>query len=139
MADPYKALAVSLRNQIAGYTQTALSGLATELGTLTTTGLKLDQFKHEIQDYLVADFPVTLHLPEFHLLGTTTSPIDMEGNPVGSSSTSQRMRFDFEAAEVEGVQAELAAGLLPGDRVVVLNLNGGHDVIVMCKVVSKDG
>lgn len=139
MADPYKTLAVSIRDQIAGYTQTALSGLTTELGTITTTGLKLDHFKHEIQDYLVADFPVTLHLPEFHLLGTTTSPIDVEGNPAGASSTSQRMRFDFEATELEGVRADLAAGLLSGDRVVVLNLYGGNDVIVMCKVVSKDG
>ncbi|SDE82191.1 hypothetical protein SAMN04488542_102261 [Fontibacillus panacisegetis] len=137
MDDPYKELAGSLREQIAGYTRNAVSGITSELGTITATGVKLDQFKHEIQDYLVADFPVTLKFPAFHLLGTTTSLIDAEGNPLGESS--QRMRFDFEESEIEDVNINLAAGLKPGDRVVVLNCNGGKDVIVMCRVVSSGG
>lgn len=137
MNDPFRELASSIRQQISESTQNALTGIASELGTITATGVKLDQFKHEIQDYLVADFPVKLKLPAFHLLGTTTASIDREGNPLGESSS--RMRFDFEEAEIEDVEINLATGLQPGDRVVVLNCNGGKDVIVMCKVVSNGG
>lgn len=137
MNDPFRELASSIRQQISESTQNALTGIASELGTITATGVKLDQFKHEIQDYLVADFPVRLKFPAFHLLGTTTASIDGEGNPLGESSP--RMRFDFEEAEIEDVEINLAAGLQPGDRVVVLNCNGGKDVIVMCKVVSNGG
>ena len=44
-------------NQITGEAiKGALYGTGFTLGTLTTTGLKLDNFKHEINDYLVLDY-----------------------------------------------------------------------------------
>ena len=34
----------------------AIDGIGLDLGTITSTGLKLDHFKHEIRDYLVLDY-----------------------------------------------------------------------------------
>lgn len=137
MADPYKSLAAAFREQMTGYAKDMLSGMSTELGTITASGLKLDNFKHEIKSYLVADFPVTLEVPAFHMVGTMMSPVDQEGYPLGVPGP--RTRFEFEAAEIKEVRANLAAGLQPGDRVVAVNMNGGHEVVVMCRVVSQGG
>lgn len=82
MADPYKSLAAVFRQQMAGYAKDMLSGMSTELGTITASGLKLDHFKHEIKSYWVADFPVTLEIPAFHMVGTMMSPVDQEGFPL---------------------------------------------------------
>lgn len=53
--NPFKELAVLLDGRINNHTSLALSGVHAELGTITPTGLKLDGFKHEISDYLVAE------------------------------------------------------------------------------------
>lgn len=137
MADPYLSLVTSLSEKIKQYTQNALSGLSTELGTMTASGLKLDGFKHELKSYLVIDFPVTIELPSFHLVGTCVTPVDHEGYPL--SIPGPRTRFEFEKTKIEGVRINLAEGLQPGDRVAVVNINNGHDVIVIGKVVSQHG
>lgn len=71
-----------------GHTRQMASGLGGVLGTITSSGLKLDDFKHEIRDYMTAELPV---------------------------------------------------GLLPGDRVLAIRINGGSDIVVLCKVVGADG
>ncbi|WP_010295856.1 hypothetical protein [Clostridium senegalense] len=38
------------------FVKDALYGIGLTLGTLTTTGLKLDNFKYKINDYLVLDY-----------------------------------------------------------------------------------
>ncbi|MBU5227861.1 hypothetical protein KQI36_14595 [Clostridium senegalense] len=38
------------------FVKDALYGTGLTLGTLTTTGLKLDNFKYEINDYLILDY-----------------------------------------------------------------------------------
>ncbi|MCM3040726.1 hypothetical protein M3201_13565 [Paenibacillus motobuensis] len=122
--DPYTALAVAFRDNAMKKANEVLSGLATDLGTLTATGLKLDQFKHEIKDYYVAEFPGTLKLPDLELTGTTTLGVG-EG------------KFSFQASETEEVSLTLKYA--PGDRVLALPINGGNDAIVLCKVVSGGG
>ncbi|NWL89560.1 hypothetical protein DMN77_18595 [Paenibacillus sp. 79R4] len=134
--DPFQAIARGLRDQITKGAGDALSGVPAELGTITETGLKLDNFKDEIQDYLVADFLTTLHLPEFWLIGTTVQP-DAEDEPVGTPSP--RTRFDFEPTLIEEVRVNLADGLMPGERVLVIPTNGGADFVVMCRVVNGGG
>ncbi|MNJ35440.1 hypothetical protein D3C77_301770 [compost metagenome] len=136
MNDPFEEVAKSLKGQIAKGAGEALAGVSAELGTITETGLKLDNFKDEIQDYLVADFLTTLHLPAFWLIGTTVQP-DAEDEPVGTPS--QRTRFDFEATLIEEVRVNLADGLMPGERVLVIPTNGGVDFVVMCRVVNGGG
>lgn len=135
MTDPYMEIAQALRSQIKKGAGDALSGVPAELGTITETGLKLDNFKDEIQDYLVADFLTTLHLPAFYLVGTTVLP-DTEDNPIGTPS--QRTRFDFEPALIQDVRVNLAAGLMPGERVLVMPTNGGADFVVLCRVVTNN-
>ncbi|MGG3839643.1 hypothetical protein ABEV00_21810 [Paenibacillus thiaminolyticus] len=134
--DPFGAIAQSIRTEIQKYTSETLSGVPAELGTITETGLKLDNFKHEVQDYLVADFLTTLHLPTFSLIGTTASPVDEEGNASGPKS--QRTLFEFEPTMIEEVRVNFAAGLLPGERVLVMPTNGGADFVVMCRMVNNN-
>ncbi|WII36812.1 hypothetical protein [Paenibacillus thiaminolyticus] len=134
--DPFDTIARSLHAGMQMQANKMLSGVPAELGTITETGLKLDNFKHEVQDYLVADFLTTLHLPTFSLFGTTASPVDKEGNASGPKS--QRTLFEFEPTMIEEVRVNLAAGLLPGERVLVMPTNGGADFVVMCRVVNNN-
>ena len=136
MRDPFQELAVSLKNEMSKSAGAALSGVPAEMGIITDSGLKLDNFKDEIQDYLVADFLTTLHLPEFFIVGTTTLA-DAEDEPIGAPSP--RTRFDFEPTLIEEVRVNLADGLLPGERVLVIPTNGGADFVVMCRVVNGGG
>lgn len=137
MADPYKGLASILDARISGIASTAIAGLSCELGTFTGSGLVLDSFKHEIQDYLVADWLVKVHftLP-FKLLGKATSPVDDQGNNLPGASTSQLTRYDFNPGQVEAVRLELKPGLKAGDRVLAVPVNGGREAVIICKVVS---
>lgn len=49
------------------------------------------------------------------------------------------MVFDMEENEIEDTRLELGKGLKPGDRVLAVRVNGGNDVVVVCKVVSSGG
>ncbi|MBW5447442.1 hypothetical protein GE107_15395 [Cohnella sp. CFH 77786] len=139
MADPFKKLAATLETRLSGMAAKAVSGLPSELGTITGSGLKLDSFKYEIPDYLVADWTAKLHFPAFSLVGTMTSPVDGEGVPQGGAVPGPRTRFDFEEAEVEDVRLNWQSGLKAGDRVLAVPVNGGRDAVVLCKVVGSGG
>jgi hypothetical protein len=109
-------------------TRQAMGGVGAVLGTITSTGLKLDDFKHELQDYMVAELPGMLSLPRYTAKGTVT---------LGGQQ--QDMTFDAEENEVEDTLFELGKGLKPGDRVLAVRVNSGNDVVVVCKVVSSGG
>lgn len=131
--DPYAALAVSLRENAAKKAAEALSGVSAELGSITATGLKLDSFKHEIKDYLVAEFPGTLKLPELKLTGSVSGLKDGGGGSVGGQGV-----FSFDGPS-ETEEVSLTLRYKPGDRVLALPVNGGNDAIVICRVVSGNG
>ncbi len=133
--DPYKELAALLDLRIKGQANQALSGIPSELGTMTATGLKLDTFKHEIKDYLLADWLVKVHFPAFSLVGTATSPVDKDGKNLPGATTSQQTRYDFLAREVQEVRLELKPGLKAGDRVLAIPVNNGQEAIILAKVV----
>jgi hypothetical protein len=120
--DPYKKLAAALESRMAGHASTAVTGIPAEMGTMTASGLKLDSFKHEFKEYLVADWETKLKLPAFSLIGTVT----------GMSGTST---FQFEETEIEGVGLMFKEGLKPGDRVLAVPVAGGSEAVVICKVV----
>ncbi|MEK4980997.1 hypothetical protein [Bacillus sp. FSL K6-6540] len=126
--DPYGQLASSLYASLNKQTRQAMGGVGAVLGTITSTGLKLDDFKHELQDYMVAELPGLLTLPRYTAVGTAT----LGGQP-------QEMTFDVEENEVEDTLFELGKGLKPGDRVLAVRVNSGNDVVVVCKVVSSGG
>ncbi|MFB4332702.1 hypothetical protein [Paenibacillus sp. CR_12] len=126
--DPYGQLASSLYASLNKQTRQAMGGVGAVLGTITSTGLKLDDFKHELQDYMVAELPGMLFLPRYTAAGTAT---------LGGQQ--QEMTFDVEENEVEDTLFELGKGLKPGDRVLAVRVNSGNDVVVVCKVVSSGG
>lgn len=70
--DPYGQLASSLYASMSKQTRQAMGGVGAVLGTITSTGLKLDDFKHELQDYMVAELPGMLSLPRYTAKGTVT-------------------------------------------------------------------
>ncbi len=136
MPDPFKELVSTLEMRMDSKAAQRVSGIPCELGTMTSTGLKLDKFKHEIQDYLVADWLVKVHFPAFSLVGTATSPVDEQGNDQPGASTSELTRYDFLPREVDQVRLELKADLKPGDRVLAVPVNGGQEAVIVAKVVS---
>lgn len=119
---------------------TAMS-LANDLGTITSTGLKLDSFNHEIPkgQYMILDWAVTLEFPAFYFTGTESSPInpDPDNGDNGSTVTSNRTRYDFESRKVIDVHIDLKSSLKPGDRVVCMTAKNGNEVIVVGKVVNS--
>lgn len=128
--DPYKKLAVALESRMAGHAATAVTGIPSELGTITESGLKLDSFKHEIRDYLVADWKVNLQLPSFSVTGTVSGLKDGNTGDVSGTGT-----FAFEETEVEDAGILFKSGLKPGDRVLAVPVSGGSEAVVLCKVV----
>lgn len=136
--DPYVSFVSSLKQQIVGSAQQVMLGTGAELGTITATGLKLDQFKHEIQDYYVADYSMSLLMPAYTLSGDMKVQAQYpDTETLGSGSG--KIKCDIEATEIPKVGMSLAKGLVVGDRVVVLQLNGGQDAVVLCKVVNAGG
>jgi hypothetical protein len=129
--DPYKKLAAVLESRMSGYASAAVSGVPAELGTLTGSGLKLDSFKHEIKDYMIAEWETKLSLPAFTLTGTVSGLKDSYGGAVVGSSV-----FSFEETEIERVELLFKDGLKPGDRVLAVPVSGGSEAVVLCKVVG---
>lgn len=139
MPDPYKKMVEALETRFTGIAAKAVSGLPSELATVTASGLKLDSFPHELPDYLVADWTLNVELPAFSLVGTTTAPVNATGEPLGGAVPSPLTRFDFMEAELTDVRLSFGAGLKPGDRVLAVPVKGGKDAVVLCKVVGSGG
>lgn len=137
MADPFRQLVAILDARMTGHAAQAVTGVPCELGTITSSGLKLDSFKHELRDYLIADWLVKVYFPAFSFVGTATSPVDDQGNALPGAATSPLTRYDFREREVDQVRLELKADLKPGDRVLVVPVNGGQDAVVIAKVVPN--
>lgn len=125
--DPYKKLAAALESRMVGHAAATMAGIPSELGTVTGSGLKLDSFKHEIQDYWIADWEIKMKLPAFTLSGSVA------GQSIGD--TPGKTEFQFDEAEIEDVKLLLRDGLKPGDRVLAIPVAGGSEAVVLCKVV----
>lgn len=130
--DPFKQLTSLLDMRISERAGNAITGIPSELGTITATGLILDSFKHEVQDYLVAEWFVTAHFPSIQVKGQVVGLRDGENRPVIGDAS-----FSFDPFKVEDLRLELKAGLKPGDRVLAVPLNRGNDAIVICRVVKS--
>jgi len=139
VADPYKSLVSTLESRFSGIAAQMLSGVPSELGTFTGSGVKLDSFKHEIPNYYIAEWTVELEIPAFSLVGMMVAPVDEAGNPIGGGTPSQQTRFDFNEAKIGEVRLNWSAGIKPGDRVLAVPVNGGKDAAIVCKVVSSGG
>lgn len=134
--DPYRQIADIVMEQAKKAAGNALSGIPCELGTITASGLKLDTFKHEIPNYLVAEWMARIHLPAHTMLATETAPVDAGGSPLPGATT-VHAKYDFETKEIDQVKIEIKPDLQPGDRVLAIPVNGGQDAVVICKVVPN--
>lgn len=130
--DPFKQLTSLLDMRMSERAGNAISGIPSELGTVTATGLVLDSFKHEVQDFLVAEWLVKAHFPAVQVTGEVTGLRDGEGRPVTGHAS-----MAIDAFEIDELRLELKNGLKPGDRVLTIPINGGNDAIVICKVVKS--
>ncbi|MEJ8306592.1 hypothetical protein [Saccharibacillus sacchari] len=120
--DPYGQFADMMSSAMKGHTKQMASGLGGVLGTMTASGVKLDDFKHEIQDYMVAELPGTMEAGE----GGNGTAVPDADDSMGSGGIGGEVTL-----QVNGFQ--------PGDRVLAIRVNGGSDVVVLCKVVGADG
>lgn len=134
MMDQIKELAAALELRMSSAAAAAIDGVPAELGTITATGLKLDNFKHELTDFLVADWLAQLHFPALSFVGTMASPVDENGK---GGSPSQLTRFDMQPMQVKDVRLNLKDNLQTGDRVLAVPVNAGRDVVVLCRVVDR--
>lgn len=106
----YKELARLIDDRTNKGIISATSTISAELGTITASGLKLDRFKYEIQDYLVSEH---LILPD--TVTTETGGIDGHTHIIE--------------------MPEQLKPLKEGDRVLAIPVNGGKDFVVIAKVV----
>ncbi|MFX4261043.1 DUF2577 family protein [Pelotomaculum propionicicum] len=142
MTNPYKELASVIEKRMAGHAARAVSGTPCELGTVTAGGLKLDSFKYEIKDYLVADWLIRQEIPQPRRVIKTAAPVNADGSDIPNSTVySHFTRIDYQggggADKIEDVRHNLSVSLKPGDRVLVIPVNGGQDFVVICKVVPN--
>ena len=122
MTNPFRELASMLDMRMKNHSNNALSGIPCVLGTITPTGLLLDNFKHEIKDYLVAEY-LTLDEPDF----TTTETDGAHVHPLtGGGAHSHQVRTP-----------EKLLPLRLNDRVLVIPVNNGQDFVVVARVVPN--
>lgn len=141
--DPFREIAREIEKKSQGIAKQMIMGLPSELGTITSTGLKLDNFKHEIRDFLVADWEIKVELPAASRVTKIAAPVNADGTDISGSTTySDLTRLDFNVQGVGDPKAtvkvhlDLKSGLKPGDRVLVSQVNGGQDFVVIAKVVT---
>ena len=110
MSNSYKELARLIDDRAKRGITMATSAVSAELGTITANGLKLDRFKYEIQDYLVAEY---LIMPP-----TITTEISGSDGHTHMIKTPEQLQ-----------------PLKEGDRVLAVPVNGSKDFVVIAKVV----
>lgn len=111
--DPYKKLANTIEERMKNHAQQAILGMPAELGKITATGLKLDRFKYEIQDYLLADY-LTMEEPDF----TVTEETSEHTHQVKTPPQLSKLKI--------------------GDRVLAVPVNNGNDVVIIARVVQHN-
>lgn len=138
-SDPFKELAKVLTSEINRSAGNAVTGVPSVLGTWTGTGVMLDNFKHELHDPLFADWTVKAELPLESRLVKLASPVQADGKDDSAAPTqySRLTRVDWNAKnDTLHMHLELKSELKSGDRVLCVPINGGQDVVIVCKVVN---
>lgn len=121
--DPFGELASLMEGRARGAAGRIAQGISAELGTITATGLQLDRFKHELPDYLVAEY-LTLDKPDFTATENDGAHMDSDG--------------DNDPAHTHQVKTpDKLLPLQPGDRVLAVPVNDGQDYVVVARVVAN--
>ncbi|MEN6325783.1 MAG: hypothetical protein ABFD18_06215 [Syntrophomonas sp.] len=146
MLDPFKEIANVLDKRMAGQVSMGTMGTQCVLGTMTATGVLLDDFKHEIKDPLYADWTLKLNIPLGSRIVSAAAPVTAQGADIPNVTTSTLTRMDFSnqdaeygaggANDIQRVNVELKSRLKAGDRILAIPINGGQECVIICKVVS---
>jgi hypothetical protein len=128
--DPYKQLVEMIETLIKKHTARLAAGVTCELGTITSTGLKLDGFKHEIKNYLVSEH-LTLDKTDF----TETETDCNDPTPTQCICTNGSGTMSAHNHQVK-TPSQLGP-LKNGDRVLVAPVNHGQDFVVIGRVAPN--
>ena len=147
-SNPYKDFIEFMRREVQTAILLSLQGSVAELGTIMDTyGLLLDNFKHVIPEYLVSEHLCTKK-PGLTQTGTNDQLVsqimDGDGNvsttlltDTGGTITPNQHTHDRLSHSHQVVNPAELYTLSPGDRVLVLPVNGGQDYVVVARIVSS--
>lgn len=151
MPDATTELAVAIRDLIARKTARAVAGLSSELGVITSKGVKLDHFKHEFTSPLVlepvvdADIEVSLEVPAHDETGQIVLPAipTATNGPTVAGTYPVTYKFDrwvhdaksLGLIKITKMRVKYKPQYKEGDRVVCALVNGGRDVIILSRVI----
>jgi len=145
MPDHFKKLANVFDKRMAGHVTGGTMGMSCVLGTMTATGVLLDDFKHEIKDPLYADWTVKLTIPLGSRIVAAAAPVTAQGEDIPNVTAFTLTRMDFANQDDDGVggandimrvNVELKSRLKEGNRILAIPVNGGQECVIICKVVS---
>lgn len=105
--NPFNDIAKMLHNTGRMHAKNAATSVGLSLGTITDSGVLLDDFEEEITNYLVADY---LNIPSDVMAKSTDNAVSVK------------------------TPAQLLP-LQTGDRVIVAPVNGGHDFVILARAV----
>jgi len=113
MSNAYRELARGIKNMAKKQSNSAVNGLYPELGTITSTGLLLDRFKYEFNEFLIAEY---LSFPDI-FASTAAAGSDLHSHDVLTPD------------QLKSLQA--------GDRVLAIPVNDGQDYVVIARVIAN--
>lgn len=157
-----KELLDLLDNRMKQHVNSGLQGVPCVLGTMTSSGVLLDDFKHEVRDPMVheplidAEIEVELFVPAHEETGKlkisneTDIPVTPNGgeneSPIGYIKKGEHtasFKFDdwtYDAAakgfiKITQARIKYKPEYKPGDRVLCALVNGGQDAVIISRVV----
>ncbi|MTV47768.1 hypothetical protein GJ688_02065 [Heliobacillus mobilis] len=151
MQDPFKKIVSMIDHRMRDHATNAISGVPCVLGTMTETGVILDDFAHEIQDPIVLgpvvdmDIELQMEVPAHERVGKLVLP----SIPTKAHSPTEEgeypVTFQFDPwtydAEVNGkikitkARVKYKTQFQTGDRVLCCMVNSGQDVVIVSRVV----
>lgn len=149
--DPFKAFAMVLRQETGRAVNSVMQSMPCVLGTMTATGVYIDDFKHEIKDPLVlepfidADIEVALMVPAHEETGVIVLPVipTQADSPTVPGDYQVTFKFDTwnYSAKANGMikatraRVKFKPEYRPGDRVLCVLVNDSRDIVIVSRVV----
>jgi hypothetical protein len=144
-------LALDIKRLAQRVANTTAAGIASELGTITQKGVKLDRYPHEFTDPLVleplvdCDIEVSLEVPAHEETGKMVLPAIPVTGGYSTQAGEYGVTFKFDKwvhdaenkgfIKVKKARVRFKPQYKPGDRVLCALVHGGRDVVIVARVV----